>query len=168
MHPKKRGKLLKKGWSDQDLQTAEALLEKTEKKDIYFSKITFWSALIVIIVANLLVAFILVPFLIVLTNWLLYIIAAVLAATIGFLYSFLLIDIKHLSKSHHISAGIIVPILALVNLVAISLISNQITQDIQIQNTHNPYIVGTVFAVFFILPYIIDRILGKHHFYQEK
>ena len=167
MHPKKRDELLDKGWSDQDLKKAEAALEKTEKKDIYLSKIVFWSALVVILIANLLVSLILVPFLIVFTTWMLYVTTIILAGTIGFLYNFLIMDIRHLEKKHHLLATILIPLIALTNLIITSLVANKIIQSIQLETTHNPYIVGAVFAVAFILPYTIDRIRGKHHFYQE-
>jgi len=167
MHLKKKEELLKKGWSEKELKKAEAALEKTELKDIFFSKITFWSALIVIIFANLIVSLILIPFLIVLNKWILYSTIVILAGVIGFLYNFLVLNIGHLEKKHHVLAGIIVPVLALANMIVMVSVSNQFIADLKVQNPpHNPYILGAIFAVAFILPYIFSRIRGKHILYK--
>lgn len=167
MHPKKREELLKKGWSVEEVRKAEAVLEKVELKDLFFSKITFWSALLVIIFANLLVSLILIPFLIVLSSWMLYITVAILAGITGFLYNFLIMDIGHLEKKHHLAAGIIVPLLALINLFITISVSNRFITDLKIKNPlHNPWLVGIVFIIAFILPYFID-ILRKRHIFAR-
>ena len=164
MHPQKKEELLNKGWHEAEIKKAEAMLEQTEHKDIYFSKIIFWSALVVIIFANLIVSLILIPFLIVLNKWLLYLLTVILAGTVGFLYNFLVLDIGHLEKKHHTLAAIIVPLLALTNMVIMVLISNQFIKDLKVQNTaHNPWIMALVFGVAFISPYLIDKLRGKHH-----
>ncbi len=164
MHPQKKEALLNKGWHEAEIKKAETLLEQTEKHDVFFSKIIFWSALVVIVFANLIVSLILIPFLIVLNKWLLYILIVVLAGTIGFLYNFLVLDIGHLEKKHHLLAGIIVPLLGLINVIIMVIISNQFIKDLKVQNTtHNPWIIALVFAVAFIAPYLIDRFRSKHH-----
>ena len=53
MHPQKKEELLNKGWHEAEVKKAESILEKTEHQDVFLSKIVFWSALIVIVFANL-------------------------------------------------------------------------------------------------------------------
>lgn len=157
-------RLKEKGWSDKEIRKAERILKKEERHDVYYGKVVFWSALIVIIFANLLVSLILIPFLIVLNQVVLYSLVAVLAATIGFLYNFLITDIGHLKSKHHIIASIIIPILALINFFVMVFVSNQFILELQINNQpHNPWIMGIVFAVAFILPSIIDHIRKTIH-----
>lgn len=164
MHPQKREELLNKGWHEAEIKKAESMLEKTEHKDIYFSKIIFWSALVVIIFANLLVSLILIPFMIVLYHWIVYLIIIILAGAVGFLYNFLVLDIGHLEKKHHLLAGIMIPILAVINVVIMVLISNQFIADLKVKNTvHNPWLISLVFAIAFITPYLVDKLRGKHH-----
>ena len=164
MHPQKKEELLNKGWHEAEIKKAEAILEKTEHQDVFLSKIVFWSALVVIVLANLMVSLVLIPFLIVLNHWLMYLLVVVMAGIVGFLYNFLVLDIGHLEKKHHTLAGIIVPILGLTNVVIMVLISNQFIKDLQVQNTaHNPWIIGVIFGVAFILPYAVDKLRGKHH-----
>lgn len=162
MHPLKKEELLKKGWAAEEIKKAEDILEKTELHDIFFSKITFWSALVVIIFANLLISLVLIPFLIVLNSWILYSTIAILALIIGFLYDLLITDIKILERKHHILAGITVPLLALINITIMVLVSNKFIADLNLQNQpHNPWLLGLVFAIALITPYLINRIRGK-------
>lgn len=159
MKLKKREELLAKGWQEQEVKKAEEILEREEKHDVFFSKIVFWSAMVVIIFANLLVSLLLIPFLIALNRFFLHAIVVVLAATVGFLYNFLITDIGHLEKKHHIWAGILVPILALANMVVMVIVSNKFIERLEIPiEQHNPLLTAVIFAVAFILPYILDRI----------
>lgn len=154
-----RARLQEKGWNDADIKRAEAALERNLRYDVHFSRIVFWSAIVVIVFANILVAGVLVPLLIALNRWVLYSAVIVLAGVVGFLYNFLITDIGHLERKHHLWAGILVPVLALGNIVVVVILSNKVIQDAQIPNVQqDPYLVGVVFAVAFILPYVVGRI----------
>ena len=143
-------------------QTPEGIISRAKKFESHNSKIIFWSALMVAIFGNIIVSLILIPFMIVLTPTLLYITIGLLSASLGFLYNLLITDIGHLEKKHHISAGIILPLLAIGNMLVVVLIANQFIADLQVANEpHNPLILGTVFAVFFILPYVLSRLFEK-------
>ncbi len=158
MKPATRNLLRQKGWGDEEIVHAEAALEKSGRQEVFFAGILFWSALLVIVTANVVIALILIPFLIVLTNWLLYILVIVLALVTGFLYNFLITDIGHLESKHHLLAGIALPVLALANMVAVVLVSNRFIADLQVQNQpHNAWVVAALFAVAFIVPYLVDR-----------
>lgn len=164
MRPEKRAELLKKGWVEEDLRKAEAILEKTTAHEIFFSKIIFWSALVVIIFANLIVSLVLIPFLIVFNRWILYFTVAVLAVVIGFLYNLLVLDIGHLEKKHHLLARVIIPFLAISNMIVMVLVSNRFIAELEIMNApHNPWIIGLIFAASFSAPYFLNRI-RKHSF----
>ena len=159
MKPQRRDELRQKGWREEDLVRAEAILDKSTKHDIFFSKVVFWSALVVIVFANLLVSAILIPFLITLYTLVLYAIVAILGLMIGFLYNFLITDIGLLETKHHRVASIIIPIIAMGNVVVMVLTSNRFIESIQLNTPpHNPWIVAAVFGGAFILPYIVDQI----------
>ncbi|MBU0470636.1 MAG: hypothetical protein KKA62_04810 [Nanoarchaeota archaeon] len=160
MEKKRRSELLNKGWEESEIKRAEAILEKEEHHDVFFSKMVFWSAALVIIFANLLISLILIPFIVVFDNLFLYIIVVLLAATVGFLYNFLITDIGHLEKKHHIIAGIITPLLALGNMIVMVLVSNRFIEKSNVikNQPHNPYLLAVFFGVAFILPYLIDRL----------
>ena len=163
MKQKKRLELKEKGWSEEEIKKAESLLEKERDHDAHFSKIVFWSALVVIIFANLLVSLILIPFLIVFNQLIIYPITVLLGGTIGFLYNFLITDIGHLKSKHHLVVGFLVPLIALANMMTMVFVSNKFITEIKINNNlHNPWIIATVFAVAFILPTIFYKLFRRN------
>ena len=167
MKEKRRSELKEKGWNEKEIIKAESILEKEKEHDVHFSKIVFWSALVVIIFANLVVSLILIPFLIVLREFILYLIIIILAGTIGFLYNFLKTDMGHLEKKHHLMAGIIIPVIALVNILIMVIVSNRFIAEIEINNPpHNPWIVAIVFAIAFVIPYFVDKL--RIHFQENR
>ena len=158
MKPQRREELQQKGWREDELVKAEAILNKSTLHDIFFSKIVFWSAMVVIVFANLLISVILIPFLIALYDLVLYAIVAVLGLVIGFLYNFLITDIGLLETKHHRIASVIIPIVAMGNIVIMVVTSNRFIESIQLNNSsHNPWKVAAVFGGAFILPYIVDQ-----------
>ncbi len=159
MKLQRKEELLAKGWQEKEIKKAEETLERANQQDVFFSKIVFWSALVVIVFANLLVSVILIPFLIAFDRLFLYSIIIVLAGTVGFLYNFLITDIGHLERKHHIMAGIIVPLLALANMIGMVIISNRFVDRLQVPiEHHNPWLTAATFALAFILPYLLDRL----------
>ena len=159
MNITQKEELSKKGWTKREINKAEAILDRSEHHDIFFSKIVLWSALLVIVIGNLMVSIIAIPFLVVLNRWVLYAVIVILAGMIGFLYNLLINDIGHLEQKHHILASILVPVLAVINLVVIVFVSNNLIKDLNVNNKlHNPWGLSILFAVAFILPFIVDQI----------
>ncbi len=162
MKPQTTLNLQEKGWSTAEIKQAEAILERAERYDVHFSRIVFWSALVVVVFGNVLLSFILIPFLIVLNEWVLFGAIILLAGMMGFLYNFLITDIGHLEKKHQVWAGILVPIIALANVTVTVWASNRFIADLQVNNPpHNLGIASVVFAVAFLMPYVADRIRMK-------
>ncbi|MEK6863627.1 MAG: hypothetical protein AABW53_02930 [Nanoarchaeota archaeon] len=159
MMPQRKKELLQKGWREEELRKAERILDSATKPDVFFSKIVFWSAMLVIVFANLLISLLLIPFLIALNSIVLYSIVALLGATIGFLYNFLITDIGLLEKKHHRAASIIVPLIGVANVVVMVLVSNKFIESLKLNNPpHSPWFIALAFCAAFILPYGIDQL----------
>ena len=153
MKQQQRSYLLKKGWTIREITRVESTMEKKGWHDVHFSKIVFWSALIVIVFANVIVSLVMIPFLIVLDSWILLSIIVLLAGMIGFLYNFLITDIGHLEHKHHLAATIIVPIVALINLFIVVITSNSLIGQLGVEKSqNNPWLIAIVFAVAFTIP----------------
>ena len=151
--------LQKRGWNEMEIQRAEKILETPRSYDVHFSKIVFWSALAVIIIANIMVSLILIPFLVVLKSWVLYAIIALLALAVGLLYKFLITNIGHLESKHHLAASIIIPVVAFTNFVVMVIVSNNFIADVGAKTPqHNPWIIGVLFAVVLIVPYVAGKV----------
>ncbi len=155
--------LAKKGWSEAEIKRVEKSIDAGFKHEIYFSRILFYSALMLIVFANLLVSLAILFLAIVLNSLALYTIIVITAAMVGFLYNFLITDIGHLEKKHHVFASILLPFVGLFNLALIVIVSNKFVSDLGLGMEHNPWLVGLVFIVAFILPSVVDKL-----FFQEK
>jgi len=156
--------LLEKGWNDKEISRAQAILSDTQHHDVHFAKIVFWTAMVVVIFANLMVSLVLIPFIVVFQSWVLYLVVVLLAGSIGFLYNYLIMDIGHLERHHHVLASIIIPIIALANMLVTVIISNRFIAELKIPNAaHNPWIVSIVFMVAFIMPFVFEQMKSAYH-----
>ena len=150
--------LQEKGWSEKDIKKAESVLDRSTAHDQKMSQIVFYSAMLVVVFGNVMVTAALIPFLGVFPPFILYGTVAMLGLMIGFVYNFLIHDIAHLQKKHHIFGGILIPTIAVANILVMLIISAQyLPPDVP----HNPYITSVVFIIPFLLPYLIRRIRSK-------
>ncbi len=102
-----------------------------------------------------------------LSSWILYGIVILLALVMGTLYNFLIKDIGHLEAKHHLLAAVIIPLIALANVLVMVLAGNKLIAQAQINNEpHNAVIMALVFAVSFILPVLVNRL--KLHLSKEE
>lgn len=161
-----REKLFAKGWTEKEVQKAESILDQVHEHEVRFSKIVFWTALAVVILGNAIISLALVPFLIGLQSRWVFAIVGALGLLMGFLYNYLIIDIQHLEQKHHLIAGILLPLIALVNVFGIVLVANKLLKTAKFAQAAaplNPWLVGVVFAVAFVVPTVMDRIRLKLH-----
>ncbi len=105
-----RETLKKKAWHEKEIRETMKSLERITEHDIHFSKLVFYSALLLIVFINIISAFALMFVSILVSSLLLYLIVISLALVMGFLYHYLILDVKHLDKEHHILAFITIPI----------------------------------------------------------
>src|SRR3989344_2868545 len=154
--------LQKKGWNEREIARAERFVNVPRPYDTHFSKIVFCSALIVIIFANFIVSLVLIPFLLVFHDALLYSIIVLLAGTIGFLYKHLITDIGHLEQKHHIWASILIPLIAAANMIVVVFIANEfITKMETVSDLQNPWLIAAVFSLVLIVPYVLQSLSKK-------
>src|SRR3989338_3909642 len=150
--------------NEKEIQRAQAILSETQHHDVHFAKIVFWTAMVVVIFANLMVSLVLIPFIVVFQSWALYLVVVLLAGSIGFLYNYLITYIFHLERHHHVLASIIIPIIALANMLITVTISNRFIMELKIPNAaHNPWMVSIVFMAAFILPFVFDQMKRAYH-----
>ena len=149
----------REGWTEAKLEKAERVLKKTHGHDLILSHLVFWSAILVVVIGNLMIALALVPFLAVLNQWFLDLVILLLGLVMGFLFNFLMTNVGHLEKHHFVLAGLVLPVVAVVNVIFIVLVSNQMIEAIQIANArHNPWVIGILYGVAFVVPYLYFRL----------
>jgi|TARA_Y100000310_G_scaffold216244_1_gene217265 hypothetical protein len=154
--------LIEKGWNKSDINKTIKIIESAKKnkhpKIKLLDKAVYWLSLIIAIIGNFIISVALVPLLLALSGMRLYLIIITLGFAFGLLFELLIRGIEHLETKHHIFLSIIIPIITLINFI---IISNNIKKFIGIENPQNPIMTGAVYAIAFILPYIIYQILLK-------
>ncbi len=155
--------LLEKGWKRKDVESAIRIISHAKKhkhpKIKLLDKAVYWISLSVAIVGNFIISIALMPFLIALSGFRLFLFVIALGASFGLLFELLVRGIEGLEARHHLFLGITIPIVALANFV---IISDNLKKLIGIESPHDPIIVGAVYGISFILPYIIYRIFLRN------
>ncbi len=123
-------------------------------------RVTYWTSLVVITTCNLLTAMFLVPFLMTLPKWYMYILITSIALVFGLLFNLIIRDIE-IETSHHIVAVIFIPLITIINLFLMTTVANKLDTILNINIQHNPLIVSLLYAVIFLLPYAFSMRLKR-------
>ncbi len=166
MKKRVKEKLRLKGWSEADLIKAESINETHKIEDKSESrkemnKLMYWIALLIITTCNLGIALFLVPFLIVLGSGFSTIVVIIMGLIFGTLFSFIVKDIEHLEKHHHLFAGLIMPAVAVINIGIMVRASNFFAELLELEIYHNPLVMSLLYLAAFVLPYFFIVILDK-------
>lgn len=158
-------KLIKKGWKPSDVNKTLKIIERAKAKKHPHIKIldkaVYWFSLLLAIGGNFIISIALIPELLTLRSFQLYIILITLGISFGLLFELLIRSIENLETKYHIFLGTIIPIIAVLNFIIIVLFSNRIGEILKIDNPQNPLLVGIAFAVSFMLPYVIYQFFLK-------
>lgn len=165
-------RLEKRGWGKREVKKAIGIIrdaKKNKPKDIMFlEERIYWILLVIIIVANFAISVALLPILISLRGVFLYFIIILLGVVFGLLFELVIRSIEHLEKGHHLFLAILIPLIALVNVFIISRISNDLSIDLGLKNIQVPVSIGLVYAISFVLPYIVYRYILKIEYYAKE
>ena len=165
-------RLEKRGWSKEDISKAVGIIHNSKQlktpETRFLEKRIHWVLLIAIIAANFAISVALIPLLIALKGMLLYFLIILLGIVFGLLFELLIRSIEHLERKHHIFLAVLIPLIALVNVFVISNISNNLVRTLNLTNTHNSIIISLVYAISFVLPYIINRFVLKIGYYVNE
>jgi hypothetical protein len=152
--------LREKGWKKRDIKKALKIISETKKhpKIILFDKLIYWISLVFAVLANFIVAISLIPELIVLRGMVLYTVVATLGISFGLLFELLIRSMEHMKTKHHILLGILIPALAVINFIIVT--DNM--GRFGFENSQNPAIIGVLYTLSFILPYVSYSLFLKH------
>jgi len=161
-------RLLRKGWTKEELDKAEEIVNEKEAHDksgslVHSNRILFWSVMFVIIIGNALIAFILIPMILVFTELAMSVFSLIVGLLAGLLFNFLVWDIEdNLQRRHHVIAILAIPTLAIVNLYGIVRISNAINDVFQITAVReDPLSIAAFYVVGFLIPYLFTLFYKK-------
>jgi len=162
-------RLEKRGWKKKEIDKAVGIIQKAKqnktKENLFLEKRIYWVLLVLIITANFAIAIAMMPLLVALKGFSLYLAIIVLGAMFGLAFEIVIRSIEHLEKKHHLALAAIIPVTAVVNAFVITRLSNKISIAFGRENFHEPIAVSLVYAAFFALPYIICRFVLKKEYY---
>lgn len=161
-----RERLKDKGWENRYIEKTIEIVNNADEKRLDITKkidkIIYFIAILIAIVGNFIISIILIPFLITITNKIaLGVIIFAISLSFGYLFNFILKDIKELDTQNHIIAGLFIPCLGVINIFVITNVSNHFVNILNIQNPHNPIVVGFIYLASFITPYFSDKLFNK-------
>lgn len=155
-------RLREKGWSLEEINNALDIINSEEKKKKHFvfkqssNRVLYWMSILVLITINILVSAVLIPFLVVLKGFALYLIIILIALVFGLVFNFLISDIEYLEKKHHVFAAILIPLIAVINLFLIVNVSNKLSSIFKINIQTNPITISIIYVIVFLLPYLLS------------
>lgn len=157
--------LNKKGWAEGEInKTLKIIMEAKENKHPaikILDKTVYWITLTIAIVSNFIISIALMPFLLTLNSFQLYLIIVTIGIAFGLLFELLIRSIAHLKKEHHLFFGFLMPVVAIINVFIITNIANNLEEIFMIKNAHNPLIVSIAYAAAFIMPYAVYHLFLK-------
>jgi hypothetical protein len=158
-----KNRLIEKGWNRKEISKTLRIIDEAKANKNprikALDRSVYWISLLVITGGNFIVTISLIPVLLALGGYQLYLVVATLAISFGLMFELLIRTIEQLSAKHHIFLSIIVPLLAVINFL---IISDGMKRLIGLENSHNAVLIGIAYAVSFILPYSVYQLFLKN------
>ncbi|MBL7055870.1 hypothetical protein ISS07_03085 [Candidatus Woesearchaeota archaeon] len=147
-----------KGWKKSEINKTIKIIEHAKANKHphikFLDKTVYWFSLFIAVIGNTVIALTLIPFLLVLNGFYLYLIIVFLGVSFGLLFELLIRTLENLEKKHHAVLSILIPVIAIINIFIITSYANNLEEVINLNNKQNPYLVGLTYAASFMLPYI--------------
>jgi len=153
-----RDKLIAKGWSKEEIDKTMDIMDRAKKHPHphthYVNLSVYWIALVIIFIGNIAFSLLLLPLILTLNGMTLFFIILLLGFVFGILMSIIINDIENLERKHHLLIFFLFPIFALINFIIVVNIANK-NIVAELTGLHqNPWIIGLIYIVSFMLPYI--------------
>ncbi len=158
-------RLQEKGWSEEEIEKTMKILHHAKSNPhphIHkLNKAVYWIAFSLTIIGNIAFSLFLLPLLLTTSGLTLFFIILVVAFSFGVLMSVIIKDLEDLQRHHHLAMFLSIPIVGIINFVVIVAMANKITALANAKVAgefftmhQNPYIIGLIYLVGFLIPYI--------------
>ena len=162
--PSIKDSLKTKGWADEDIEKTSLIISeahgKKSKSILLLDKIVYWAGLFLAIAGNFVISVLLIPFLILMKGFYLYIALLFLGVVFGWVFSIILKDIEDIQTGQHIIGWIFIPAIAVINVYVMTNLSNHIARLMEIESgIHAASTVSIVYVFAFMFPYLLGKVL---------
>ena len=163
-----RDRLLKKGWSEREVDKTLAVLNSAEEKKSstmrFLDRILIWISLFIAVAGNFILSVMLVPFLILMSGASLYFAILCFGASFGMVFVLILRTIERSEIKSHIIAGVFIPVIGMSNMYIIVRLTNKLMFTLQLSaNEHNPALVSMIYMFAFLIPYLVLHYFTEFH-----
>ncbi len=146
-------------WTEVEKQIGLKIVRDAEREKSrglrLLDEFTYWLFLFLIVIGNVIVAIMLIPFLVIMVSWQVYLAVVVVGVLFGALLLYLLHALSGLHHESRIYWWLFIPVLAIINISVTARLSNAFAVAINVPSgVHNPWLVGVTYVVFFMLPYV--------------
>ena len=124
---------------------------RTEERQIFIT-------LFIILFTNAALGILSFPLLVALVSWQRYIVIATIAFFFGLIIDYLFTHFEHLDNKHHVLFGLLIFIIALINMAAFTTIANQFMNNTHLGQLINPILMAFVYAFAFLIPFLLGRL----------
>jgi len=133
------------------------------KKDMlsYSHEILYWQTLLIMLLANFIASIILVPVLMAIKGWFIYVIVMTMGIIFGIIFNHLITDIENIKRRHHIFAGTFLPAVAVIDFFIMVKLANKFAETLRIDVMQDSFIISVTFIGAFLLPYIVGALKKK-------
>ena len=135
---------------------------KRRAVESHMDKFLYGVSLLILVFCNFLGVLLMLPFLLVFEGTQLYLVIVMFAIIFGLLFNYLIMALSHLGDKHHIIAGVVIPILAIIDILVMLELMEMLIDRFRFFPTFDPYVVVVLFIAAFLIPYIFDLFRGKH------
>lgn len=152
-----RESLSAKGWTKEEINKTIEILKKAKLKKHpkiqVLDKSVYWIALLLMIFGNFAFSTFMVPLLVTINHFSLYLIIILLAASFGVIMSVVIKDMEDLKSKHHILLLSIIPITGLINFFIVVNLVNANPLAVSLNTHQNPFLIGIVYLVGLLVPF---------------
>ncbi len=156
-------KLLKKGWTLEEIEKLSKITKEAKERKTPFVKFldksVYWLFLAITIIGNLVASIILVPFMFFFTGFALYSVAAILGIALGLFMDHIIHDIEQITTKHHVFAVFSILSLAIVSVVYMTMFTKNLIIVAGLKTEQQPLTIAIVYTVALILPYLSTKIM---------
>jgi hypothetical protein len=152
-------KLRKKKWTKREIRKAVQILDSAQYKKTplvrFFDIISYWIALLIAIIGNLLVSVVIVPMLIALKGISLYFTLFFVGISFGALLYTVIRMVEAIDPKKNLIAGLFIVALAVINIYIITGLTNKLELQMGITaNIQEPVLISIFYAVGYLIPYV--------------
>jgi hypothetical protein len=121
-------------------------------------ELTFWMSITILVTCNFFLSIVLIPFLLVAPTEFIVLFTIALGILLGLIFNHVLADLEHIEPHHHLFAMVLLPLIAIMNIVIVVHLSTFLAHALSLSITHQPWYIGILYGAAILLPSILSTV----------